>query len=169
MLADGPTFLHSETSTGILMTIFGSLIHTWLALESLTHWSQMMHICINSLTIIGSVIGLSWRLHQTINWTNAQILIFGPLMTIFCEILIEMNIFSFKKMHLKFSSAKWWPICFGQCMLKPIMMITVQLNISVRPRIYFLANKASFQDDPSDIFIISKGCFSLSLSTHAIV
>ena len=62
---------------------------------------------------IGSVIGLSHGWRQTINWTNAQILCFGPLVTNFCEILIEMNTFSFTKMHLKFSSAKWWPFCFG--------------------------------------------------------
>ena len=29
------------------------------------------------------------------------------------EILIEIPTFSFKKMHLKLLSAKWWPFCLG--------------------------------------------------------
>ena len=43
-----------------------------------------------------------WR--QAIIWTNGGILLIGPLGTNFSEILIEINTFSFKKMHLKMSS-----------------------------------------------------------------
>ena len=46
-----------------------------------------------------------WR--QAIIWTNAEILLIGPLGTNFSEILIEIDIFSFKKMHLKMAFAKW--------------------------------------------------------------
>ena len=37
----------------------------------------------------------------------------GPLGTNFCEILIGIQIFSFKKMPLKMSSVKWRPLCLG--------------------------------------------------------
>ena len=67
----------------------------------------MTHICVGNLTIIGSDNGLSPGRHQAINWTNVGILLIGPLGTNFSEILIEINTFSFTKMHLKMSSGKW--------------------------------------------------------------
>ena len=71
----------------------------------------MTHICVRNLTTIGSVNGLSPGRHQVITWTNAGILLIGPLGTNFSEILIEIRIPSFKKMRLKVSSAKWRPFC----------------------------------------------------------
>ena len=62
---------------------------------------------------IGSDNGLSPGQCQVIIWTNAGILLIGPLGTNFGEILIEIHTFSFKKMHLKISSAKWRPFCLG--------------------------------------------------------
>ena len=73
----------------------------------------MTHICVGKLSIIGSDNGLSPRRRQAIIWTNAVILLIGPLGTNFNEILIEINIFSFKKMRLKMSSGKWRPFCPG--------------------------------------------------------
>ena len=67
----------------------------------------MTLICVNKLTIIGSDNGLSPGRRQAIIWTNAGILLIGPLGTNFSEILIEIETFSFKKIHLKMSSAKW--------------------------------------------------------------
>ena len=64
-------------------------------------------------TIIGSDNGISHGRHQAIIWTNAGILLIEPLGTNFSEILIEIDTFSFKKMHLKMSSAKWRPFCLG--------------------------------------------------------
>ena len=52
-------------------------------------------------------------LRQAIIWTNAGILLIGPYETNFSEILIGIQTFSFKKMHLKMSSAKWRPFCLG--------------------------------------------------------
>ena len=72
-----------------------------------------MHICVSKLTIIGSDNGLSPGWHQAIIWTNAGILLIRPLGTNFNEMLIEILIFSFMKMHLKVSSAKWRPFCLG--------------------------------------------------------
>ena len=66
-----------------------------------------------NLTTIGSVNGLSPGRRQAITWTNAGILLIGPLGTNFSEILIENHIFSFKKMRLKLSSVKWRPFCLG--------------------------------------------------------
>ena len=79
--------------------------------ERLTHWGRVTHICVGKLTIIGSDNGLSPGRRQAIIWTNAGILLIGPLGTNFSEILIAIEAFSFKKMHLEISSAKWRPFC----------------------------------------------------------
>ena len=81
----------------------------------------MTHICVGKLTIIGSDNGLSPGRRQAIIWTNAWILLIGPLGTIFSEISIAIEAFSFKKMHLKISSAKWRPFCLGLNVLKIIL------------------------------------------------
>ena len=73
----------------------------------LTHWGRVTHICVSKLTIIGSDNGLSPDRRQAIIWTNAGILLIGPYGTNFSEILIEILTFSFTKMSLKVSSAKW--------------------------------------------------------------
>ena len=56
----------------------------------LTHIGRVTHICLNKLTIIGSDDGLSPGRRQAIMWTNAGILLIGPLGTNFSEILIEI-------------------------------------------------------------------------------
>ena len=73
----------------------------------------MTHICVGNLTIIGSDNGLSPGRRQAIIWTNAGILLRRPLGTNFSEFLVEILIFSFKKMRLKVSSAKRRPFCLG--------------------------------------------------------
>ena len=75
----------------------------------LTHWGRVTHICVSNLTIIGSHNGLSPRRRQAIIWTNDGILLIGPSGTNFSGILIGIQTFSFKKMHLKMASAKWRP------------------------------------------------------------
>ena len=75
----------------------------------LTHQGPVTHICVGNLTIIGSDNGLSPGRRQAIIWTNAAILLIGPLGTNFSEISIEMQTFSFKKMRLKVSSAAILP------------------------------------------------------------
>ena len=88
--------------------IYGSL-----SLNELTHWGWVTHICVSDLTIISSDNGLSPGRCQAIIRTNAGILLIRPLGTNFSEILIEILIFSFKKMRLKVSSAKRRPFCLG--------------------------------------------------------
>ena len=80
--------------------------HTFLMIRSLTHWGRMTHICVSKLTIIGSDNGLSPERRQAIIWTNAGILLIGPLEPNFSEISIEIQTFSLKKTRLKMSSAK---------------------------------------------------------------
>ena len=72
----------------------------------LTHWGRATHIWVGKLTIIGSDNGLSPERRQAIIWTNAGKLLIGPLGTNFSEILIEIQPFALKKIHLKRSSAK---------------------------------------------------------------
>ena len=66
-----------------------------------------------STHLVGSDNGLSPGRCQAIIWTNAGILLIGPLGTNFSEILIEIHIFSFQQMHLKMLSGKWLPFCLG--------------------------------------------------------
>ena len=73
----------------------------------------MTHICAGNLTIIGSDNGLSPGRCQAIIWTNAGILLTGPLGTNFSEILTEILTFLSKKIRLKMLSVKWRPFCLG--------------------------------------------------------
>ena len=99
----------------VVNTVSFAIYRNWLkcttlyTLYGLTHWGRVTHICVGKLTIIASDKGLSPERRQAIIWTNAGLLLIGPLRTNFSEILIGIQIFSFKKMHLKLSSAKWRP------------------------------------------------------------
>ena len=82
-----------------------------------------MHICLIKSIFIGS--DNNWR--QAIIWTNAGVLLIG---TNFSEILIKIQTFSFRKRHMKMSSAKWlqflsWPHCVKSkaCPYSPIKTI----------------------------------------------
>ena len=59
----------------------------------------MKHICVSKLITIGSDNGLSPARRQAIIWNSAGILLIRPLGTNFSEILLEVDTFSFKKMH----------------------------------------------------------------------
>ena len=81
--------------------------------KGLIHWGQVTHICVSELTIIGSDDGLSPGRRLAIIWNSAGLLLIEPLGTNFSEISIEIQTFSFRKMHLNMSSAKWRPFCLG--------------------------------------------------------
>ena len=85
---------------------------------ALTHWGRVAHICVSKLTIIGSDNGLSPGRRQAIIWTNAGIVLIGPLGTNFSESLIEIQTFSLNKIRLKMSSAKCCSFCLGLNVLK---------------------------------------------------
>ena len=99
--------------------------------KDLTHWGRVTHICVSKLTIIGSDNDLSPGLRQAIIWTNAGLLLIGPLGTNFSEILIEIIALSFKKMHLKMSSAKWRPFCLGLNVLINRMYFTFPYTMHI--------------------------------------
>ena len=61
---------------------------------------------LTNITIVGSDNGLSPGRRQAIIWINAGIVLIPTLGTNFSEILGKIHSFSFKKMHLKMSSAK---------------------------------------------------------------
>ena len=61
--------------------------------------------------------GLSPGRRQAIIWTNVEILLIWPLGTNVSEMLIEIQAFSFKKMRLEVSSAKWRSFCLGLSVL----------------------------------------------------
>ena len=96
-----------------------SLKYPPIATSILTHRGQVTLICVSELIIIRSDNGLAPGRCQDIIRTKAVMLLIGPLETNFGEILIGIQIFVFKKMYLKMSSAKWRPFCFGFNSLKP--------------------------------------------------
>ena len=96
-----------------LYKFISTVCNSWLALHLLTYWGRVTHICVSKLTIISSDNGLSPGRRHAIIWTNAGILLSGPSGTNFIEILIEIQTFPFKQMHLKMSSWKGRPLCLG--------------------------------------------------------
>ena len=102
-----------RSADGISTCIFFEALLTEQWVIELTHWGGVTHICVSKLTSIGSDNGLSPGRRQAIIWTNAVILLIGPLATNFSEILIEIHTSSFKKRHLKMSSAKCRLFCLG--------------------------------------------------------
>ena len=96
----------------------------------LTHWGRVTHICVSKLSTLGSDNGLSPDLRQAIIWTNAGILLIGPLGTSFSEIEIEIHAFSLKKMHLKMSYGNGGHLSRPQC-VKWLIRHRVMSNISI--------------------------------------
>ena len=101
----------------------------------LTHWGRVTHICVSKLAIIGSDNGLSPGRRQAIIWINAGILLIRSLGTNFSEILSEILVFSFKKMHLKMSSVKWRLLRLGLNVLthRHISEYSLQMQVSPMP------------------------------------
>ena len=121
--------------------------HMEPAPKALTHWGRVTYICVSKLTIIGSDNGLSPERRQAIILTNAGILLIGPLGTNFSEILIAIETFSFKKMHLKISSAKWRPFCLGLNVLKHLK------SQAIRPLVQHPVQSSNKQKHQSSILL----------------
>ena len=103
----GKYIFFTSKSSGMIIILMAKRCDLASSFLVLTHWGQVTHICVDNLTIIGSDNGLSPGRRQAIICTNAGILLIGPLGTNFSEILIQIQTFSLRKMHLKMSSAKW--------------------------------------------------------------
>ena len=80
-------------------------------INSLRPSDVYMHLF--KLTIFGSDNGLLPGRCLANIWTNARILLNGPIGTNFSEILNENHIFSFKEMHFKMSSVIYRPFWLG--------------------------------------------------------
>ena len=123
-----PENVYEFHASGRVIFLYYSLFHylgcftknrlIQLPAHELTHWGRVTHICVSKLTIIGSDNGLPPDRRQAIIWTNAGIWLIRTLGTNFIEILGEIHSFSFKKMHLKMSSAKGRLFSFGLNELK---------------------------------------------------
>ena len=97
---------------------------------------------VSKLTIIGSDNGLSPNRRQAVFWTNAGVLLIGPLGTNFSEILIGINIFSFRKKHLKMSSVKRRPFCLGLNVLS-VLLKTCTYQLFCQIELWFMLYTAT--------------------------
>ena len=83
----------------------GIAVETYTKFQSdgfiLTHWGRLTHICVGNLNSIICDNGLSPTRRQAIIWTKAEKLLIGPLGTNISEVLIEIYMFSLKKIDLR--------------------------------------------------------------------
>ena len=129
-------------------------------LPGINSWGRVTHICVVILTSNGSDNGLSPGRRQTIICTNAGMLLIRPFGTNLSEILIGIQTFSFKKMHLKMSSAKWRPFFLGLNVLiiatSLLFPMSTETNLTwdwrkkdltVQSRAFYWINPEGFTDD----------------------
>ena len=102
----GTTFIRSASLCNYCAPSGNILYHVTL----LTHWSRVMHISVSKLTTIGSDNGLSPGRCQANIWTNAGILLIGPLgtnlFTRFLSILEDVLNFSSGYHFIKWYAVK---------------------------------------------------------------
>ena len=123
---------------------FAEISHWFFFKGSVRIFTQMSLNFVLELNWLNSIIGsdnvLSPGRRQAIIWTNAGILLIGPLGTNVSEILIKIHTFSLKKMHLKMLSGKWQPFCLCLNMLSdgkplPELMATQTPYSVTRPQL----------------------------------
>ena len=132
--------------------------------NELTHWGRVTHICVGKLTIIGSDNGLSPQRRQAIIWTNAGILLIGPLGTNFSENLIEIQTFLLKKIRLKMSSAKCCSFCLGLNVLTQFGGIHPSIHIHFRSMFHSMGSAIRYHEVSlrlSDTILMKIICFVL--------
>ena len=139
----------------IICFIWDLIVHPYPKLnDGLTHWGRVTHIYISNLTIIGSDNGLSPGRRQAIIWIYAGMPLIRTLGTNASEILSEIHTFSLMKMHLKLSSGKWRPLCFGLNVLTKLPLklgyiCFTWINYSSMP------NALAAKESPGNFFPIS--------------
>ena len=114
----------------------------------------MTHLCVSKLTIICSDNALSPGRRQVIIWTNAGILLIGPLGTNFSEILVGIQTFSFKKMHLKMSSAKRSSILSRPQCVNSNVFLCHTFSVACMP-VYYWCRNSLFKSQLWDISSLS--------------
>ena len=98
--------IHNDTNNFFMQFTVGTVVSFLTYREVLTHLPLIPHICVSKLGRHFSGNGLLPVWLQAISWIRTGLLLIGLLGTNFSEILIRILSFSFKKMHLKMSSAK---------------------------------------------------------------
>ena len=109
------------------------------------------------------------NMRQAIIWTSAGFLSIRSWQTNFSQILTKTQIFSFTKIHLKVSSAKWRPSCPGgdEFNIK-VMLWAVLLSISWPHQLWIkiFRNLCSIYDDKlSKMADVVSGLFSVQIHT----
>ena len=145
----------------------------------LTHWGRATHMCVSKLTIIGSDNGLSPGRRQAIIWTNAGILLIGPLGTNRNEILIEIQTFSLKKIRLKMSSAKCCSFRLGLNVLTlihvsnrgtrkyPSVLVTILIQDTLEmPQVNAVINMMLLYESARRLAILKKQSNSVQREWH---
>ena len=100
----------------------------------LPHWGRVTQICVSNLTIVGSDNGTE----QAITWTNAGILLIGPLGANVSEIFNQNSyILIQENVHLKMLSVKQQPFCLGLNVLKIYCMQNIHQYCSGLSVSYF--------------------------------
>ena len=99
-----------------------------------SNWGRVTHthICVNKLTFLVQTIRVACRLaiaKPFIIFNNAGILLIELVETDFIGTLIEINSFSFKKMHSKMLSGKW-----------PLLVQTIACRLAIAKPFIFLNN-----------------------------
>ena len=79
------------------------------------------HMCQSNELLLVQIFGFLPICHQVIIWINPDILSTGPLDINFSDILMEIQIFSLKKMHLERLPAKWQPFYLSLTVLIPVV------------------------------------------------
>ena len=97
------------------------MILCYAGVFQLTHWGRVTHICVSEIIITGSDNGLSPGRRQAIIWTNAGILLIGPLGINFSEILIKINTFHSRKCIWKHRLRNGGHFVSGS--IKPMMLL----------------------------------------------
>ena len=103
----------------------------------LTHWGQVTHICVGKLTIIGSSNSLSPGQRQAIIWTNAAMLLTGPLETNLSEVSIgSSNIFiqtnAFENVVREMASIFTRPQCVNLSQLNSTQEVTIVIKPNIK-------------------------------------
>ena len=113
---------------------------------ALIHWGAVTHIYVSKIIITGWDNGLSTDRRQTIIRTHAGIMLIGLLGINFNVILIGIHTFSYKKVHLIMSSAKWTlfrlglnELTAGICLSLELCSETVkQFNIALVSSVFWV-------------------------------
>ena len=98
--------------------------------KTLIHWGQVMHICVSKLRHHWLRQWLLACLAPNHYFDQCWLVVISPSRTYLNEILLDIQSFIFKKMHLKMLCAKWQPSCPGLKMLASIRdrMMWMKIN-----------------------------------------